>query len=227
MQMAGRAGRQGIDDAGLVLSFIDPRDLEDVPAQRIQSGKPEPVLSRFRLSYATILHLVEHLGRDRLHEAWEKSFNQFQHRSSNRKAQDLNRRRQRRLVDAHLSLLEELGYIDGDDKLTPRGRLARLLHGFELQISEMLYRGTLESLPPLGLAIVFVALVHEPRRADMDVFVPPQLFGGVRRHVTQVLARLGAQEAAAGIPLPMKQPHWGLSAAVAAWFEGAEFEALQ
>jgi superfamily II RNA helicase len=226
MQMAGRAGRQGIDDAGLVLSFVDARDIDDVPAQRLHSGKPEPVLSRFRLSYATLLHLLEHLGRERLHEAWDKSFNQFQHRGKGKKAREHNQREQRRLVDAHLGVLEELGYVGPDDVLTARGRVARHLHGYELQITEMLFRGTLEPLPPLALAMVFTALVHESRRAEQGAYVPPRLFGGVRRHVTQMLERLAQREAESGIPEPLKLPDWSLTPAVAAWYEGADFEEL-
>ena len=226
MQMAGRAGRQGLDDAGLVLSYVDPRDLDDVPARRIHSGKPEPVVSRFRLSYASILHLVEHLGRERLHEAWDKSFNRYQHRERSRKARERNQRRQRRVVDAHLGLLEELGYLEEGDRLTPRGRVARLLHGYELQITEMLFRGTLETLPPAALAVVFVGLIHEERRTSGGAWVPPRLFGGVRRHVSQLLGRLAAREAEAGIEIPMKLPDWGLTPAVVAWVEGAAFEEL-
>ncbi|MEM7311399.1 MAG: DEAD/DEAH box helicase [Planctomycetota bacterium] len=226
MQMAGRAGRQGIDDAGLVVSFVDERELEDVPAKRVHSGRPEPVLSRFRLSYSSILHLVEHLGRERLYEAWDKSFNQYQHREHSKKARERNQRRQHRLVDAHLALLEDLGYLEDSDRLTARGRVARLLHGYELQITEMLFRGALENLPPQALAVVFVGLVHEERRHGDPVYVPAKHFGGVRRHITQMLHRLSAQEAEAGIPVPMKLPDWGLTSAVVAWYGGATFEEL-
>jgi superfamily II RNA helicase len=227
MQMAGRAGRQGIDDEGLVLSYVDPRDLDEFPAKRLVGNKPEPVESRFRLTYATILHLVEHLGRERLYEAWDKSFNQFQHREKSRKARERNRSEQHRLVDAHLAFLSELGYLDEDDRLTPRGRVARFLHGYEIQLTEMLFRGTLETLPPRALGVVFVGLVHEARRADQGAYVAPRLFGGVRRHVGQVLTRLSMRAAEAGVPSEMKLPDWGLTPAVCAWWDGAEFEELE
>ena len=41
------------------------------------------------------------------------------------------------------------------------------------------------------------------------------------------LAGVAGREAAWGIPQPMKLPDWGLSAVVAAWCGGAEFEALE
>jgi superfamily II RNA helicase len=227
MQMAGRAGRQGLDAEGLVLSYIDPRDLDEIPLGRLVSGKPEAVESRFRLTYATILHLIEHLGRERLPEAWEKSFNQFQHRERSKKARERNRQEQRRLVDHHVAFLRELGYVDEHDKLTARGRVARHLHGYEIPLTEMLFKGTLEELPPEALAVVFVGLVHEARRADQGTYVAARLFGGVRRHVGQVVRRLALAEAEAGIPSQVKEPDWSLTPAVAAWWEGAAFEELE
>src|SRR5690606_37973501 len=133
------------------------------PLQRLFAGKPEAVESRFRLSFSSILHLVEELGRDRVQEAWEKSFNQFQHRRASKKDREQNRREMARVLNGHLAFLDELGYLDGDT-LTPRGRLARRINGFELQITELLFRGVLEPLSPEQLAMIFVALIHEERR---------------------------------------------------------------
>ncbi len=232
MQMAGRAGRQGIDERGLVVANLDARALEEAPVHRIQNGKPEPVLSRFRLSYATILHLYGALGREGVQQAWERSFNQFQHRARNRKARERNQRIQRALVDAHVDLLFELGYLDadagpGDEVLTPRGRLARLFYGYELQLAELLFRGALEGVPPKGLAIVFVGLVYEERRRHVKSSVSARLFGGVRRHVDQIVRQLTGAEAARGIPTPLKVPDWGLTPVVDLWFDGLDFDELE
>jgi superfamily II RNA helicase len=227
MQMAGRAGRQGIDSEGLVIARLDPKDLEEAPLERLISGRPEPVLSRFRLSYSSILHLLERIGRERLYEAWERSFAFWQQRESSRKARDRQAREQRRLIDAHLALLGELGYVEEDDTLTEKGRIARLLVGYELQLTELLWRGALEGLPPRALAIVFVALIFEERRRGEPTWVSPRLFGGVRRHVDQVLRRLSVAEARSGVPEGLKLADWGLTAAVSGWMEGADFDELE
>ncbi len=227
MQMAGRAGRQGIDEEGLVLSTLEARDLRDAPLERILSGRPEPIHSRFRLSYSSILHLLARIGRTRLYEAWEKSFNQFQHRKKSRKARERNSLVQRDLIDRHLSLLQELGYIDEADELTPRGKVARLLYGFELQITEMLFEGSLEGVPAEALALIFVGLIHESRRGWGTPYVPKRLFFGLRRHIDDMLGGLAADEAHFGIPVPMKLPDWGLSQGVVAWCRGCDFEELE
>ena len=227
LQMAGRAGRQGIDDEGLVGSMLSEEDLARAPIQRILSGRPEPVKSRFRLSYSTLLHLVADLGRGRVHEAWEKSLERFQHRDRRPKAQEKNRRRNRRLVDAHLAFLEDLHYLEDGERLTPRGNTARLITGFEIQVTELLYQGVLEDLSPRALVTIFVALVHEERRRGGGPWVPKRMFGEVRARVDRVLHVLAGKEAAHGIPSPLKPARWGLTPACLAWCDGASMEELE
>jgi len=232
LQMAGRAGRQGIDERGLVVANLEPRDLEEAPVLRMQTGKPEPVVSRFRLSYATILHLYGARGREGIQTAWEKSFDRYQHRARSKKARDRNRRIQRALVDAHIDLLFALRYLDPDARgeepvLTARGRMARVFYGYELQLTEVLFQGALENVPAKAVATVFVGLVHEERRQHVRGHVGSRLFGGVRRQVDQIIRSLAATEAAHGIPTPLKVPDWGLSASVDLWFDGVSFEELE
>ena len=233
LQMAGRAGRQGIDERGHVFVNLEDGDVREAPLKRLLEGKPEAVESRFRLSYSTILHLYEALGRERLFEAWQKSFNQYQHRSKSRKARDHNQAEQRRWVEAHLSLLEELGYIgpetsDGHGTLEPKGRVARYLVGFELQLTELLFRGAFENLPATALCTVAVGLIFEERRRrDGPTYVSSRMFGGVRRHVDQVLGRLAGEEVRFGVPTQLKRADWGLTPALLAWCEGASIEHLE
>ena len=226
MQMAGRAGRQGLDKEGLVYSMLSPRDLGEAPLGRYFAGQPEPVESRFKLAFSSILHLVDRLGRARVHEAWEKSFNQFQHRRGTRKEEEHNRREQRGILDAHLMLLGELGYLDGD-ALTPRGRMARLINGWELQVTELVYRGTLENLPAEALAVVFTGLVFEERRRGEQAFVPAKLHGNVRAAVQREIGALRMQAGEYQLMASIKPPDWGLTAVVLAWMRGASFAELE
>ena len=50
MQMAGRAGRQGIDDKGFVYQLVPGPELVEAPVERWIKGKPEAVTSRFRMN---------------------------------------------------------------------------------------------------------------------------------------------------------------------------------
>ena len=226
LQMAGRAGRQGIDDEGLVYSVLDAKALEEAPIERILSGGPEAVMSRFQLSYSSLLHLVPSLGLERVHEAWEKSFNRFQHRSGSPSAQEKNRRRQSAVVDAHLRVLEELGYLENGEQLTARGKIARVINGFELQAAELLFQGTLETLGAEALAVVFVALIHEERRRGGGPWLAQSMYGSLRKQVGDVIGRVVRIETHHGVPQTLKEPDFGLTPAVIAWCGGASIEEL-
>lgn len=226
MQMAGRAGRQGIDETGYVYSLVGPREIREAPLKRYFGGQPEPVVSRFRLAYSTLLHLVSRLGRGRVHEAWEKSFHQFQGRAKNRHAREKQRLVQRRFVEAHLSLLEELGYLRGDE-VTARGRIAQNLAGYELQVTEMLFEGVLENLTARSLAVIFVGMIFEERRRHERTYVPQKILGDLRHRVGMLVSSLCSREARHGIEPGMKRPDWGLAVATLAWFDGCTFEELE
>ena len=58
-QMAGRAGRRGIDKEGFVYTRVNPQRINFEEVNRIIFGKPEEVKSQLNTSYATILNLYE------------------------------------------------------------------------------------------------------------------------------------------------------------------------
>lgn len=226
LQMAGRAGRQGLDDEGLVYTMLSPRDLQEAPVERLLAGRPEPVESRFRLSFASLLHLTRRLGQERVHEAWEKSFNQFQHRDASKKEQGRNRRLQRRFINNHLDYLSELSYLRGDS-LLPRGKVAQHINGYELQVTELIFHGVLEDRTAEELAVIFVGLIHEERRTFEPIRVSRRLYGDLRRDVDQVLRRLFRVAQQFDLPQPPKRAEWGLTGAVMDWVRGCPFEELE
>jgi ATP-dependent RNA helicase HelY len=77
-QMAGRAGRRGIDPEGQCIIALDARDsLED--ALSVVDGTPEPIVSQFRLGFGSVALLVETV-RDEgaIRRVVESSFGQYQ-----------------------------------------------------------------------------------------------------------------------------------------------------
>ena len=233
LQMAGRAGRQGIDKEGLVISMLGMKDLEEAPLKRILSGNPEPVQSRFKLSYSTLLHLISHMGRSHIHEAWDKSFNRYQHREGSKKAREHNRRKQHELLDNHLDFLEELGYFEpegpevGRGALTGRGKLSSHIYGYEVQVTELLYQGILEDLPAKPLAMVFTALVYEERRREGVPRLPARLYGDLRKKIDRTIADMQRVEARFGIDSPMRTCDWGLTRPLFDWIRGGTLEEIE
>jgi len=75
-QMAGRAGRRGIDPVGFVYACVDPRDASFEAVSRMLARDAEDIESQFSLSYSSILNLYQQHGDD-IYTVCEKSFNTF------------------------------------------------------------------------------------------------------------------------------------------------------
>src|SRR5262247_1017546 len=77
-QMAGRAGRRGIDPEGTCVVALDARDgLDDM--RRVVDGPPEPIVSQFKLGYGSVALLLS-TGKDMatIRRTVESSFGQYQ-----------------------------------------------------------------------------------------------------------------------------------------------------
>ena len=77
-QMAGRAGRRGIDPEGQCVIALDARD-SMTEALAVVDGAPEPITSQFRLGFGSVALLVETV-RDEpaIRRVVESSFGQYQ-----------------------------------------------------------------------------------------------------------------------------------------------------
>ncbi|MHC5210227.1 MAG: DEAD/DEAH box helicase [Planctomycetota bacterium] len=224
-QMAGRAGRQGIDDHGLVVSILDDDRVTAKEILRLTGNDVEPILSRFNLSYSTLINLHRTLG-DRLHEAWERSFNNFQWSRMSRKKREKNEEKQRAAIDLRLKLLRNLGYIT-DDGVTAKGDVAAVINGFELPVTELLESGLLEWLDERQIAVVFAALVFEERKNELFRRMSPGILGAHRKDVEAVVGRLVAAEKDLGIPPSIRPPNFKIGVVVQAWCEGAAFDDMR
>jgi len=76
-QMAGRAGRRGIDTKGFVYACIDAEYDESEAVKRIVSGDIERIESQFNLSYSSVLNLYNKHG-DRIYDVCDKSLSNYQ-----------------------------------------------------------------------------------------------------------------------------------------------------
>ena len=113
-QMAGRAGRRGIDTEGFVYSRVNPRFLSFDALKQIIYNPPEKVRSRFNASYATVLNLYGKYG-EKLYDIYPHSFHYYQ---ENRKYQE----KAISLLRSKVQILKELGYIL-DERVTEKGPL--------------------------------------------------------------------------------------------------------
>ncbi|MCM8776087.1 MAG: DEAD/DEAH box helicase [Candidatus Omnitrophica bacterium] len=213
-QMAGRAGRRGMDPEGFVYVRIHPNDISFSEVERILYGNPEPIRSQFNAAYATLLNLYRSLG-EALLDIYSRSFHYFQSPIKKREeGLDLIRRK--------LDLLRDLGYL-AKGKLTPKGEFAASIFGYELMISEMHEDGMFENLDETSLNMILSGLVFEPRKGDS---VTPR-FGSkiefLRKKVESYWRSIYRKEFRSRISPYTKPPHFHLAPAVDVWTQGATF----
>ena len=224
-QMAGRAGRQGIDDQGVVVSLIDDHRVLPSDLERLVGNDVEPVVSRFNLSYSTLINLHRSLG-ERLHEAWENSFNNFQWSRMSTKKRAKNEAKQREAIDRRLELLHEREYITRDG-ITEKGRIAATINGFELQVVELVDSGLLDWMDEIQIAITFAAIGFEERKNDLFRRMPNTVMSTHRKDVEDIIGQLIEHERRLGIAAHVKPPSFKIGLVVRAWCLGASFEEIR
>jgi superfamily II RNA helicase len=225
LQMAGRAGRRGMDAAGTVLSRVEWPFVRSPSVRRVVAGSVEPIISRFNLSYATILNLYGRLG-DRLFEAAEKSFSNYT-AGGGAKGGTQAFGEKVRILRRRLQVLRDLGYLR-ERELTAKGRLAAKIYGYELQLAELVAAGVLDGLEPSLLNVVATAAVFEARRGTW--YDPPgevPRFPPLKKRSLRIVGAIRQAELARGIETPVKHLDYRLSAVVHAWSTGAPFDALR
>jgi len=216
LQMAGRAGRRGMDDAGFVYLRINPQHVAFGEVQQLLNAKPEPVQSRFNTAYATLLNLYRQHGPSLL-DLFPKTLYYFQTTGARQQAGlDLMQRK--------LDLLTEMGYLT-KTTLTAKGAFGSWIYGHELLLAELQSRQQLGSLGPLPLAILMTAIVYEPRPAT-----PPPKSHRLSKQLAQLCAeplqRIHKEETRFRITPKSKAPAFHLSHAMDAWMQNAPFAAL-
>ncbi|MFA4992188.1 MAG: DEAD/DEAH box helicase, partial [Candidatus Omnitrophota bacterium] len=213
-QMAGRAGRRGIDQEGFVYSRVNLRRTSFQELHHIIYGEPEKVLSRFNASYATILNLYLRYG-EKLYEIYPLSFHYFQSRKNHRKkALDM--------MYAKVKILKDLGYIK-NNALTEKGIFASKIYGYELSLGELHENGLLENLSETELGTLVTALVFEPRKNT----VMPSLNRTAKslKNITEnILGRIQKIEQKAGSRPLSKNYFYHLSPCVEAWLRKENFD---
>lgn len=220
LQMAGRAGRRGLDSVGYVYSLVDPGYVNLCETDRIFSGKSEKIESRFFASYSSVLNLYTRLGEDSF-DVFKKSFKNyssgvFQCCKSYKKDEQQIRNR--------IKFLKENGFIK-NKSLTNKGKLATAVNGYEIQAAELYYSRSFDDCKPEDLCVLLAALITESKDKDKAIFnaehKKPKLYG------EQVIRKLREKEIKCNIENPIKLLDFSLSKPIYAWARGGSLKVLE
>ncbi|MBI2871193.1 MAG: DEAD/DEAH box helicase, partial [Candidatus Omnitrophica bacterium] len=213
-QMAGRAGRRGMDEEGYVYSRIHPNYMPITEVKRILMSENEPVRSQFNSSYATLLNLYQKYGQDLL-DIYPRTLHHHQ-ATQNGRSEALG------LMQAKLKLLRKMQYIE-DRGLLPKGEFASWMYGYELMMAELFASGWFDSLRAEELALTLSALIYEPRKGERV----PHFNKAIRRleHDVQLVNRqVYKLERDYRVRPYTKHAHFNIAPGIEAWMQGARFE---
>ncbi len=214
-QMAGRAGRRGIDRFGVAYSRVIARHIQPHELERVVHGRPEPVTSRFGSTYAVLISLYGRYG-EKLVDVYPRSFHYFQ-------ADPGRRKRAVRQMLSKLDLLKRLGYL-GDGVVFDRGHMAARLYGYELVLTELYFAGFFDALDETETAALLSAVIFEPRPTDDRPTLNPR-FEGLRKQVRVLCAPFFKLEKEMEI-FPSKPPAFHLAPVIIHWEQGKPLEEL-
>ncbi len=163
-QLAGRAGRRGIDTIGYAISIVERgyTDLEKVKQMSIKDDIP--IQSQFNLSFNSVLNLIKNHKPSEREIILKMNFDYFL------KKQKSNT--QVRIMASYnhkLKILKSMGYVTGEsygETLTEKGLFATKIYSNELLITEIFYSELYKELSEAELNIVVAAVIYEPRGKD-------------------------------------------------------------
>lgn len=219
-QIAGRAGRRGMDSAGFVYSQIIPEATDPVQVNRILNGTNEIIQSRFCASYSTILTLYSNLGEEAF-VMFRKSLRNFKKGTF---ALSKSYQKEEHQIRQRIKFLQDSGFLNGR-QLTDKGRLAAAVNGYEIQAAELYYSRSLDECSAAQLPVVFAALVTEESRSRKKNIVPSNVT--LKFHAENVIHKLRQKETRHLIDHPIRELDFSLAAPMHAWSNGCTLKQLE
>ncbi len=207
-QLAGRAGRRGIDTEGYAIGVIDRNTADMERIIEFTTKDIEPIVSQFRLSYNTALHLLHEHTAEEANDILKKNFDYFV-----RKSQNVHTN----IVAQYKNKVRELtkyGYIE-NNVLTERGLFLLHIYSHELLIGEIFSTKLHEQLNEIETILVVGAIDYEERQnARFRVKGAAELVKNIVRkleHNIFVFKKIN------------KMHLWRLSLIVTKWATGSDF----
>ena len=159
-QIAGRAGRRGIDREGFVYIMVERKFFEHERVKRIITSDTSPITSQFRLSVNTVLNLIMLHDEKEIDEILCKSFHSFQKYGKN--FMDRENIVSHNAFYNYKKKLEKMGYVLGNT-LTEKGIFASKIYSDEILIGEMFATDFYTKLNEYQMLMAIACLCYEAR----------------------------------------------------------------
>jgi superfamily II RNA helicase len=158
-QMAGRAGRRGIDTHGLVITQIVRNEFDYEKIKKVTSKDIEPIKSQFKLTINTVLNMLKLHSQEEIEIILKQSFLAYQMEIKKRKL-DMKTR-----FENKIKQLEKLNYVQ-NRQLTEKGIFASKIYSDEILTTEIFATDRTNDLDEHAILIILAVLSYEPREKD-------------------------------------------------------------
>ncbi len=221
-QIAGRAGRRGMDSRGYVYAQVIPEATDPAQVDRILYGKNERIYSRFVASYSTILTLYSQFG-ERCYDIFRKSLRNYR---SGQFGLTRSYRKQEVQIENRIAFLKSRGFLEGTE-LTEKGCLAAKVSGYEIQTAELYSRRIFHACTPAQAAVILCGLItEESSRTRRHAAVGSALAVKFSSPAEKVIRGLRRAERAHNIREPIPEMNFAYAGPVLSWVNGASFNEL-
>ncbi|NLD99188.1 MAG: DEAD/DEAH box helicase [Fibrobacter sp.] len=217
-QMAGRAGRRGMDEVGFVYSQIIPEATDPEHLERLLHGKNERINSRFFAGYSTILNLYSRFGEGAF-DIFRQSLHNFRKGVF---AMTKAYRKEENQIERRIAFLQSAGFLDGTN-LTEKGKLAAAVSGYEIQAAELYFSRSFDECSVMQLPVLLAALITEESRGRKAA---PVTSVQLRFQAEKVIHKLRMKEIKHQISMPIREMDFTLAAPVMAWANGCSLAEL-
>lgn len=223
-QMTGRAGRRGRDKVGFVVLVPGPfQNIRKIA--ELLSAKPDPLESKFRATYTSLLNLLDAYGSlAQVREVAEKS---FAFRSATGKSAPQRQSDGLWLpFERRAKVLDKLGYINlASEAVTADGKwLADLRIDRPLIVGEALRAGIFDGLTPPDLAALIAAIASDPDRNYGMLRMSNRLAGCIDQ-LEEVMQTVAEIEWKFGVA-PADELNASAATSAARWAQGIEWDEL-
>ncbi len=162
-QIAGRAGRRGIDKVGYVVSMIFRPTFSYQEVKRITTKDIEPINSQFRLSINTVLNLIYQHSPAEIERILRLSF--FSYQKFGEKYYQIPTKVLLARYDSIVRSLKKYGYIEGQ-QLTTKGFFSSKIFADEIAMGEVFCTDMIQRLDEYQILLVLGCLAYETKAMD-------------------------------------------------------------